>query len=139
MNYPMLINGYFYKYFLCPSQGLKVHLGNGQEKYLDSWINVDANFITAKVDVWANLLNPLPFRDQSVDLYVIEHLPDRHLQSHFNQMYKALRKNGGNKNWSTSRRKCMPQICRARYKMVFLIFLIAGGKYWRSPNEFYLL
>jgi len=95
MNYPMLINGYFYKYFLCPSQGLKVHLGNGQEKYLDSWINVDANFITAKVDVWANLLNPLPFRDQSVDLYVIEHLPDRHLQSHFNQMYKALRKNGG--------------------------------------------
>lgn len=99
LQYPMRASGWFYKNFLCPKQGLKVHLGPGQKNYLEGWVNVDANFISAKVDVWANLLDSLPFRDNSVDLFyshhVIEHLPDSHLTKHFHDMYKALRPGGG--------------------------------------------
>jgi predicted SAM-dependent methyltransferase len=95
----MRLNGWFYKNFQCPKEGLKVHLGPGTGNYLEGWVNVDANFITAKIDVWANMLDPLPFRDESVDLFyshhVIEHLPDSHLPSHFQGMFNALRRGGG--------------------------------------------
>ena len=99
LQYPMRANGWVYKNFKCPKQGLKVHLGPGQKNYLKGWVNVDANFITTKVDVWANLLNSLPFRDGSIDLFyshhVIEHLPDSHLPKHFAEMLRCLRPGGG--------------------------------------------
>jgi predicted SAM-dependent methyltransferase len=99
LQYPMRLSGWFYKNFRSPQEGLKVHLGPGQGNYLEGWINVDANFLTARIDVWANLLEPLPFRDGSVDVFyshhVIEHLPDSHLPKHFNEMFKALRPGGG--------------------------------------------
>lgn len=99
MKYPMLLNGIFYKNFKCPPKGLKVHLGPGQGNYLQGWTNVDANLITSKIDVWANLLDPLPFRNESVDIFyshhVVEHLPDKYLPTHFKQMFDALKKNGG--------------------------------------------
>jgi predicted SAM-dependent methyltransferase len=73
-------------------------LGPGQEKYIPGWINVDANLLTAKIDVWANLLDPLPFHDGSVDCvyshHVIEHFPDSHLPDHFRQLARCL-KDGG--------------------------------------------
>ena len=77
---------------------MKVHLGPGQGNYLPGWINLDANRFTARVDVWANLLDPLPFRDVTVDVFyshdVIEHLPDAFLPTHFRDMHRALKPGG---------------------------------------------
>ena len=69
-----------------------VHLGPGQEKYLKGWINVDANLVSSKVDIWADLRFKLPFPDSSVDAiyshHMIEHLPN--LDHHFFEMYRCL-------------------------------------------------
>lgn len=99
---PMWMNGRIFRMIRAPKTGnhrqIKVHLGPGQKNYLHGWINVDANAITAKCDLWANLADPLPFREGSVDVFyshhVIEHLPDRHLLDHFRQMYRALKPGG---------------------------------------------
>ncbi len=55
-RYPMRTNAWVYKKFRSPKEGLKVHLGPGQGNYINGWLNVDANFISAKIDLWANLL-----------------------------------------------------------------------------------
>ena len=95
---PLLkINGMMYRWFRAPKSGqVKVHLGPGQKRYLPGWINVDANTFTGKCDVWADLRNPLPFHDNSVDVFyshhMIEHLPD--LYSHFREMYRCLKPGG---------------------------------------------
>jgi SAM-dependent methyltransferase len=99
MAIPMRINGALYRRFRAPRAGtVKVHLGPGREKYLDGWINVDANIFTAKADVLADLRNPLPFPDSSVDIFyshhVIEHLPDSLLPFHFAEMYRCLKPGG---------------------------------------------
>lgn len=96
---PMKLNGSFYRHFRAPSQGeVRVQLGPGQDNYLEGWFNVDANLVSAKRDVWADLRNPLPFRDNSVDCFyshhVIEHLPDSMLQFHFNEMFRCLKPGG---------------------------------------------
>ncbi len=96
----MKVNGKIYKTFKAPntanSKTIKVHLGPGQKSYLNGWINVDANFISAKLDVWADLKNQLPFKDKSVDIFyshhVIEHLPD--LDFHFSELYRCLKPGG---------------------------------------------
>jgi predicted SAM-dependent methyltransferase len=93
----MYINGLAYRYLRAPSQGLlRVHLGPGQKKYLTGWINVDANCISAKCDVWADLRNTLPFRTATIDCFyshhVIEHLPD--LPFHFAEMLRCLKPGG---------------------------------------------
>ena len=96
---PMRLNGMIYKTFPAPSKGVvKVHLGPGTIKYFPGWINVDANLFTAKIDVWADLSNPLPFRDQSVDVFyshhVIEHFPDQFLPTHFKELFRCLKPGG---------------------------------------------
>ncbi|MCI0389014.1 MAG: methyltransferase domain-containing protein [Acidobacteria bacterium] len=93
----MKINGILYRYFRAPKSGeLKVHLGPGQNNYIEGWINVDANMFTGKCDVWADLRNPLPFRSGTVDAmyshHVIEHLPNIHF--HFREVYRCLRPGG---------------------------------------------
>ena len=59
---------------------------------------MDANLITAKIDVWADLRNPLPFHNDTVDVFysyhVIEHLPERVLSFHFSEMIRCLKPNG---------------------------------------------
>lgn len=98
----MRFNGAFYKALRAPGSGnsntVRVHLGPGQKNYLTGWINADANFISAKCDVWVNLENPLPFKPNSVDVFyshhVIEHLADCNLVSHFKQMFRALKPGG---------------------------------------------
>ena len=99
MRIPMRLNGLAYKAFRHSDTPILDHLGPGKWKYLDGWLNVDANLVTARIDLWANLMDPLPFRDDSVGLFysfhVIEHLPDSHLQRHFNNMYRCLRRGGG--------------------------------------------
>lgn len=99
MRLPMRLNAAFYKSFRAPRAGeVKVHLGPGQKNYIDGWINLDANFITARIDVWADLTNPLPFGDATVDAFyshhVIEHLPDPVIASLFNEMYRCLKPGG---------------------------------------------
>jgi predicted SAM-dependent methyltransferase len=96
---PMRINGMLYRQLRAPSTGVvKVHLGPGRQKYLAGWVNVDANLFTARLDVWANLTDPLPFRDNSVDVFyshhVIEHLPESHLPVHCREMFRCLKPGG---------------------------------------------
>lgn len=99
LRYPMLLNSWLYKNLICPGSGLKVHLGPGQKNYLSGWINLDANFLTSKIDVWANILDPLPFKAGSVNIFyshhVIEHLPDTILSNKFEEMFQCLRSGGG--------------------------------------------
>ncbi len=93
----MQINGLIYRHFRAPKKGeLKVHLGPGQKNYLDGWVNVDANTFTGKCDVWADLRNPLPFRNETVDAmyshHVIEHLPN--IEHHFKEAHRCLKPGG---------------------------------------------
>ena len=99
LRVPMKWNGTLYRSFRAPTSGLvKVHLGPGQRNYLDGWINLDANFITAKCDVWADLSNPLPFKDGTVDAFyshhVIEHLSDSVIAFLFKEMHRCLKPGG---------------------------------------------
>ena len=77
---------------LCPQGGNFVHLGPGRYNYIAGWINVDANLVSAKPDIWADLRFKLPFPDSSVNAvyshHVIEHLPD--LDFHFADMFRCL-------------------------------------------------
>jgi predicted SAM-dependent methyltransferase len=102
MSVPMQLSAAVYRTWLAPASGnsakVCVHLGPGQEGYKSGWINVDANIISARIDVWADFRNKLPFRDNSVDVFyshhVIEHLPDSSLPFHFREMYRCLKAGG---------------------------------------------
>lgn len=78
------------------TNGIRVHLGPGQENYLDGWINVDANMFTGRCDMWLDLRNRLPFSDDAVDAayshHVIEHLPE--LRRHFADVFRILKPGG---------------------------------------------
>ena len=93
----MRVNGHIHRLFRAPSSGVvRVHLGPGVDKYLNGWINVDANKFTGKCDVWADLRNKLPFPDSSVDAlyshHMIEHLPD--LAFHWREVFRVLKPGG---------------------------------------------
>jgi len=98
MHYPMRLNAARHRLFQSPHESLKVQLGPGMRNYFPGWTNVDANFITAKVDVWADFSAKLPFRNETVDAFyshhVIEHLPDNRLPFHFGEMFRCLKKGG---------------------------------------------
>jgi predicted SAM-dependent methyltransferase len=95
---PMWLNAQIYRRFRQERDRIRVHLGCGQKNYIAGWVNVDANFLTAKIDLWANLEHGLPFRDNSVECFysfhVIEHLPDTFLATHFREMHRALAPGG---------------------------------------------
>ena len=97
-HYPMKINAFRHRLFTSNRPVTKVQLGPGQRNYIHGWVNVDANFLTAKIDVWADITGKLPFRDETVDAFyslnMIEHLPDNILAYHFSEMFRCL-KNGG--------------------------------------------
>lgn len=93
----MKMNGWIHRIFRAPkSHRVRVHLGPGQKNYLKGWVNVDANMFTGKCDVWANMIDGLPFPDASVDAiyshHVIEHLPD--VQFQFSEMFRVLKAGG---------------------------------------------
>ena len=95
----MYINSRIYLTLFSPrsfKRNVFVQLGPGQRNYIDGWINVDANFLTAKIDVWADLRHKLPFRRNSIDAFyshhMVEHLPD--LKSHFQSVYNCLKDRG---------------------------------------------
>jgi predicted SAM-dependent methyltransferase len=93
----MALSGYLYRTFKAPRAGTAfAHLGPGRDKYAEGWINVDANLITAKLDVWADLRNPLPFHDNSLAAiyshHVIEHLPNA--PKHLREVWRCLRPGG---------------------------------------------
>jgi predicted SAM-dependent methyltransferase len=102
MHVPMRLNAWAYRTWFAPASGnsgtVRVHFGPGQKGYMPGWINVDANLITARPDVWADLRASLPFRDGSVDVFyshhMIEHLPDSNLPVHFREMYRCLKPGG---------------------------------------------
>lgn len=93
----MAINARVYRLLRAPKRGhVRVHLGPGQQKYLPNWINVDANAFTAKCDLWADLRNPLPFRNDTVlafySHHVIEHLPN--IPAHMDEVFRCLQPGG---------------------------------------------
>ena len=99
LRIPMWINGRLYRAFRHPAEPIRAHLGPGKHRYIAGWVNLDANLLSARIDLWANLMDPLPFRDGSVaaiySYHVIEHLPDRHLPTHFREMFRVLGPGGG--------------------------------------------
>jgi predicted SAM-dependent methyltransferase len=98
MYCPMRVNAWRHRTFMRPSGLLKVQLGPGRRNYLPSWTNVDANFLTAKIDIWADISATLPFRSESVDAFyshhVIEHLTDSLLPFHFAELHRSLKPGG---------------------------------------------
>lgn len=93
----MRINGVVYRYFRSSRKGaLRVHLGPGQQHYIDGWVNVDANMFTGKCDVWADLRHPLPFHDETVDCFyshhMVEHIPN--IQDHIREVFRCLKPGG---------------------------------------------
>ena len=95
---PMQANAAIYRSFRQNGKPIYAHLGCGQKNYIPGWVNVDANFLTAKIDLWANLEHGIPFRDSTVEriysFHVVEHLPDAALPAHFADMFRALRPGG---------------------------------------------
>jgi predicted SAM-dependent methyltransferase len=98
---PMAVSSRAYRALRAPRTNgtdVKVHLGPGQRNYLDGWINVDANIVSSKPDVWSDLRDVLPFRDESVSVFyshhVIEHLPDALLPFHMREMFRCLKPGG---------------------------------------------
>lgn len=96
--YPIRLNASRHRAFTSIANPAKVHLGPGKDKYLDGWINVDANFVNAKIDIWADLNGRLPFKSGIIDAFyshhVIEHLTNGKLPFHFSEMFRCLRKGG---------------------------------------------
>jgi hypothetical protein len=76
--------------------GSCVQFGPGQKNYLKGWINIDANFLTAKTDIVSNLDWGLPIRNSSVSHcyshHVIEHL--RSIEYHFSEVFRILVQGG---------------------------------------------
>jgi predicted SAM-dependent methyltransferase len=96
--WPVRANALRHRLFAKPRPIAKVHLGPGQRNYIAGWINVDANFLTAKIDLWADIGARFPFRAGTVDAFyshhVIEHLPDSSLAFHFSEMFRSLKPGG---------------------------------------------
>ena len=94
----MWLNGKRYRFSLAPKEGLRVHLGCGREHYLPGWLNVDSNCVTARVDLWINLLHRFPFRNASVEAlytwHVLEHLPYDGILPVLKEMYRCLQEGG---------------------------------------------
>ncbi len=93
----MRVNGWLYARWRAPrTDNMRVQLGPGPDKYLPGWINVDANIVSGKCDVWADLRHPLPFRAGTVTAmyshHVVEHLPD--LAFHFKEVSRCLHSGG---------------------------------------------
>lgn len=93
----MWLNSKLYRAFRAPRRPhLRVQLGPGKKNYIPGWLNLDANIVSARPDVWADLRNPLPFHDGSVECFyshhVIEHLPN--LQAHLADAFRALQPGG---------------------------------------------
>jgi predicted SAM-dependent methyltransferase len=93
----MSLNGLLYKQLRAPRTGMvRAHLGPGQKGYLEGWINIDANIFTGKCDLWADLRNPLPFHDGTLDAvyshHMVEHLPD--VAAHIRDVHRCLKSGG---------------------------------------------
>lgn len=98
LQYPMRANAFRHRLLPSSASPRKVHLGPGQGNYLNGWVNVDANFVSAKIDIWADISTKLPFRSGTVDAFyshhVIEHLADATLPFHFSELYRCLKPGG---------------------------------------------
>ncbi|MBF0153440.1 MAG: methyltransferase domain-containing protein [Magnetococcales bacterium] len=99
MAIPLWLSGRWYRVFRAPRQGIvRVHLGSGQVHYIPGWINLDANMISARADVRADLRHALPFHDSTVDAFyshhVIEHLTNTDLIALLHDIHRCLKPGG---------------------------------------------
>jgi hypothetical protein len=153
---PMRLNGALYRVARQPKEPINVQLGCGAHHYIPGWVNVDGNILTARPDLWANLLDPLPFRENSVQVFyshhVVEHLPERFLSAHFRNLYRCLVPGGGLRiggpdignacrkfvegdlNWFA----LMMPIARQSIGGRFANFVFCGGEHLTALSESYL-
>jgi len=98
LHYPMRANALRHRVIPKKYESLKVQLGPGQMNYMQGWINVDANFLSSKIDIWSDISAKLPFRSSITDAFyshhVIEHLADSALPFHFSEMFRCLKPGG---------------------------------------------
>src|SRR5262249_48388371 len=89
---PMRINHWCYRLFSSARSGLFVHLGCGQNNYLGGWLNVDANIVTARPDLWIDVTHGLPLANSSVRVFyshhVLEHLTETSLSRLLTEMFR---------------------------------------------------
>jgi predicted SAM-dependent methyltransferase len=94
----MRLNHWRYRLFSSGSH-LRVHLGCGQVHYLNGWLNVDGNILSARPDLWIDLTHGLPFPDNSVQVFyshhVLEHLTAEQIAGLFREMFRCLEPGGG--------------------------------------------
>src|SRR3990172_3538114 len=99
LSVPMRLNNWRYRWLSAPKSGHRVHLGCGQHSHLEGWLNVDANIVTSRPDLWINLLHGMPFRDNSVSVFyshhVLEHLPEGRLPGFLAELFRCLEPGGG--------------------------------------------
>lgn len=76
---------------------IHLHLGCGR-KYLPGFVNVDAN-PRQKIDLWLDVRNGIPFRDNSVasiyTTHMLEHFFPDELQRLLGECYRVLHPGGG--------------------------------------------
>ncbi len=74
---------------------LKLEIGAGRKKGTNGWITIDMN---TECDMYWNLLNPLPFPENTADViyssHVMEHFYYDELIALLNNCYKTLKPNG---------------------------------------------
>jgi len=80
-----------------PAQARHLHIGCGG-KYLPGFVNIDAN-PRLRLDMWLDVRNGLPFRDNSVDsiysTHMMEHFYADELQRVLRECHRVLRPQGG--------------------------------------------
>ncbi len=96
----LAVNAFVFKLFrlrstLLTNNKVRLHLGSGT-RYIEGWLNIDANILKGKCDLSLDLRNRLPFPRNTIDAiyshHVIEHLPD--MRKHLTDAYRVLKPNG---------------------------------------------
>lgn len=101
---PVTKLNYYFHYFLSSffyrkykDKPIWLNLGSGAN-YLQGFINIEGN-IMRKKDMWLDLRNPLPFRNNSIDAiyscHVFEHFYIKELEKILSEAHRILKFGGG--------------------------------------------
>lgn len=86
-----------YLWRVAHSKSVHLHLGCGP-KYIEGFINIDANPF-AKIDLWMDVRNGLPFPANSADsiyaTHMLEHLYDKDLRTLLKECFRILKPGAG--------------------------------------------
>ena len=90
--------------------GLKLHIGSGDLIINESWINIDLEHCPT-VDLSLNVLDGLPFEENSVDFvyseHFIEHLPKQGTKEFLGEVFRILKPGGVHRILTPDIRGCV--------------------------------